>query len=127
MKTAFFLAALTLAACATGQRPYAPVRDIRYQAAGTEPFWLLAIGDDRIVLRTANEGEAAWPRTLPRVGGDTRIWQSGEGDGGIRVETRPRPCAAPNERIYEDNVTIRAGGRTLTGCGGRLARPEPRE
>ena len=113
---------LALAACATSQRPYAPVEDIRYQAAGTEPFWLLAIGDDRIVLRTANEGERSWPRTLPRTDGDTRIWQSGEGAAGITIEARPGPCTARNERVYEDEVTIRAGGQSLTGCGGRLAR-----
>jgi uncharacterized membrane protein len=113
-----------LAACAANQRPYAPVRDVRYQAAGTEPFWLLAIGDGRIVLRTANEGEATWPRTLPRTEGNRRIWQSGDGDAGIVIETRPGPCAASNEQVYEDEVRIRTGARTLTGCGGRLARRE---
>ena len=111
-----------LGACATNQRPYAPIDNVRYQAAGTEPFWLLAIGDDRIVLRTANEGERVWPRTLPRMEGATRVWQSGEGAAAIIVEARPGPCTAPNERVYEDEVRIRAGALTLTGCGGRLAR-----
>lgn len=120
------LPALVLAtACATtGRAPYAPVDNVRYQALGAEPFWLLAIGDDRIVLQTANEGEASWPRTLPRSEGELRIWQSGEDESGILVEARPGPCAAANERVYEDNVTVRAGARTLTGCGGRLARRE---
>jgi uncharacterized membrane protein len=111
-----------LASCATSQTPYAPVQNVRYQAAGTEPFWLLAIGDDRIVLRTANEGERVWPRTLPRSAGGTRSWQSGEGEAGITIEARPGPCATPSERVYEDEVTIRTGALTLTGCGGRLAR-----
>jgi len=121
MKSAAFLALILLSGCETARRPYAPVRDIRYQALGAEPFSTLAIGDDRIVLRTG-ESETAWPRTLPRTEGAVRIWRSGEGTGIITVEARPGPCTGAGGQVYENRVSIRLSGRALTGCGGRLVR-----
>ena len=60
---------------------------------GAEPFWLLVIGDDRIVLRLSDQdGDAVWPRTLPRTENGARIWQSGEGVQVIAVEARPAPA-----------------------------------
>jgi len=120
------LPALLLAACATSPRPYAPVRNVRYQALGAEPFWLLTIGDDRIVLRTSEGGEAIWPRTMPRMEGETRIWQAGDGVQVIAVEARPGPCETDGEEVYADQVRVRLSGRELNGCGGRLLRRAPR-
>jgi len=119
--------ALLLAGCETSSRPYAPVRNVRYQAMGAEPFWLLNIGDDRIVLRSSGQdGEAIWPRTMPRTEGGARIWQSGEGVQAIMIEARPGPCETESDRVYADRVRIRLGGRELAGCGGRLLRRAPR-
>ena len=127
MKKAAAFALLLLAGCATGRAPYAPVRDVRYQALGAEPFWLLAIGDDRIVLRsTLREGERIWPRTLPRSEGGARIWQSGEGPGAILIEARAEPCATESGQTYEDHVRVRLDDLELSGCGGRLVRRERR-
>ena len=47
---------LLLGACATHAAPYAPVRDVRYPAIGHDPFWMVTIGDDRIVLRLGHDG-----------------------------------------------------------------------
>jgi uncharacterized membrane protein len=113
------LPALLLAACATQPRVYQPVASQSYAALGSEPFWLLNIGDDRIVLRTP-EGESVWPRTMRTNVEGVRSWESGE----IRVVARPGPCTAENERVYEDYVTVTVPGRQLTGCGGRLVRPD---
>lgn len=118
---------LALTACATSQRPYAPVQDVRYQAIGHDPFWMVTIGDDRIVLRLGHDGgaeadeydEIVFPRTLPRTVGDVRTWQSGEGTQVITVEARPGPCG-DHEHRYQDHVRVRLSGRELTGCGGRL-------
>jgi len=110
-----------VAACATTTQPYAPVRDLRYSAVGEQPFWLLAIGDDRIVLRLGEAGEeGVWPRTLPRTMDNVRRWESGEGTNVISIEARPGPCTGSGGRQFEDNVTVRLSGRELTGCGGRL-------
>ena len=65
------------------------------------------------------KAKRVWPRTLPRSASGIRIWQSGEGEAGILIEARPGPCAAPSERVYEDNVTVRVGGRESR----RLRRP----
>ncbi|HKR24663.1 MAG TPA: hypothetical protein VJS15_05355 [Allosphingosinicella sp.] len=115
------------AACATDQRPYAPVRDIRYQALGSQPFWLLAIGDDRIVLRTTQpDDERSWPRTLPRTQGVDRAWRSGEGETAILVEASDGPCSDDRGVEYADHVRVTFGARELHGCGGRQLRGEER-
>lgn len=121
LRPAFAL--LLAAGCATGGRPYVPVENVRYQAIGAEPFWMLAIGDDRIVLRTsALEGERSWPRTLPRSVAGVRSWRSEQGGTAIIVEARPGPCETEGEEAYEDNVRVTIGNQALTGCGGRLIR-----
>jgi uncharacterized membrane protein len=126
-KTALLsLLLLATAGCAADRRPYAPVADPAYQAMGAEPFWMLTMGDDRIVLRQAGQPDRTWPRTLPRSVDGVRTWTSDAAGGSITVDARPGPCAAENERIYEDDVLIRVGGRELRGCGGRLARREQR-
>jgi uncharacterized membrane protein len=121
-KLAPILALAAIAGCAGTPRPYAPVRDIAYQAMGSQLFWFLAIGDGRIVLRTAGAPESVWPRTLPRIVDGVRTWQSGEGANAITIEALPGPCSA-NGRAYADNVIVRTGGSELTGCGGRLVEP----
>jgi len=117
------LPALLLAAgCAASSQPYAPVSNVRYQALGAEPFWMLSIGDDRIVLRRAGLADSAWPRVLPRTENGVRIWVSGVNGATITVEARPGPCTAESGRVYADTVRVRAAGDALEGCGGRPVR-----
>ncbi|HEY5713691.1 MAG TPA: hypothetical protein VIT38_17475 [Allosphingosinicella sp.] len=124
MKRLLLPALAALAACTETPRPYAPVHDVAYQAMGSQLFWFLVIGDDRIVLRTAQAAETIWPRTLPRIADGVRTWQSGEGADAITIEASPGPCSASNGRAYEDNVIVRSGGGELTGCGGRQIGPD---
>ena len=118
---------LLAAGCATSSTPYAPVRDVAYQAMGSQPFWQLVIGDDSIVFRpVAGGGEQRWPRVLPRTVDGVRTWQSGTGEDGITITARPGPCADEpregREVRYEHFVTVRMGadGPELNGCGGRI-------
>ena len=117
---------LLLAACATSPRPYAPVDNVRYSAIGAEPFWMVTIGDDRIVITFGPDPGARsgplsghiYPRTLPRtVDGVTR-WTSSDGTASIGVEAMPGPCEASRGARYRDRVRVRLNGRELTGCGG---------
>lgn len=126
------LALLAAAGCAT-TRPYSPVHQVAYSAIGEQPFWMLNIGDDRIVLRLTGQApggsryaESVFPRTLPRTENGVRIWQSGEGEGAIVIEARPGPCANGRGQAYTDQVVVRLGGREMTGCGGPLLGPAPR-
>jgi len=118
---------LLLAACATTPRPYAPVDNVRYSAIGDEPFWMVTIGDDRIVLRLGEAGREVrdinYPRTLPVTQANLTRWQSGEGTQVITVEARrmTQPCEQSGRR-YEDHVRVTLSGRMLEGCGGRLLR-----
>lgn len=123
-------ALLPLAACATTPQVHAPLANIHYSALGHDPFWMVSIGDDLIVLTLGEPGGSAdgpladhgWPRTLPRTEGDRRIWQSGEGTNVITIEARPGPCEGSGGTLYEDRVSVRLSGRELSGCGGRLLR-----
>ena len=131
MKRLLFLClplALT-AACATQPEVYSPVGTVRYSALVADPFWMVSIGDDRIVLTLGDEGGRAdgalesfsFPRVLPVVNGAFRTWESAEGAAVISVQARPGPCTGSGSRIYEDHVRVRLSGRELTGCGGPIA------
>jgi hypothetical protein len=136
----FLLLPLALLAGCETTRPYAPVENVRYTAIGHDPFWLLTIGDDRIVLRLGHDGgeaaeefdEVVFPRTLPRTVDGVRTWQSGDIPS-ITVEARPTPCTNRTGQVFEDQVRvrwtthqlvpeIRTVTEELTGCGGRLVR-----
>jgi uncharacterized membrane protein len=115
-----------LAGCATGGTPLNPVKDFQYGAIGHDPFWLISIGDDRIVLTLGPEGGRAdgelvsydYPRALPRTADGVRRWESGDGTKLITVEARPGPCTTGG-RTYQDRAIISLSGRVMEGCGGR--------
>jgi uncharacterized membrane protein len=123
------LLAPVLAACETTRTvPHDPVEMVDYAAIGEAPFWMVAIGDDAIVLTLGQDPQTGtggllthhFPRTLPRTVDGTRRWESAEGTQVITVEARPGPCDGSGGRRYEDRVTARLSGRELNGCGGRL-------
>ena len=113
---------LGFACAAQPPGPLNLVPDPVYEAHGSEPFWGLAIGGDRIVLSTgqADVGDVEWPRTLPRIVNGVRTWQAGEGERAVSIEARPAPCTTEAQEIYEDEVVVRFAGLEFTGCGGRL-------
>ena len=115
------------AACATAERPHAPVRDVRYSALGERPFWLVTIGDRRIVFsfpagtgdRPAGVDSHSYPRVLPaRLADGTKRWESSDGTAAIAIEARRGPCSASGID-YADRVTVSLNGIRLQGCGGR--------
>lgn len=127
MKRAIVLLPLLLAGCASEQpQVYAPVKNIRYGAISHDPFWLVSIGDDRIVLTTGPSGgradgeldSYAYPRPLPIFKDGVRRWESGNGTAVIAVEAREGPCSTGGHS-YQDRVKVYLSGRTMEGCGGR--------
>jgi len=115
---------LMLAGCAQHPRPYAPIDNVRYAAIGQEPFWLVTIGDDSIVLAFGPDPGARqlnsyrYPRTLPRTVDGVRRWESSSGTAAISVEAAEGPCEGAGGRRYRDRVRVRMNGRELNGCGG---------
>src|SRR5688500_1266467 len=113
--SALALLPLALAGCATDDQVYSPVGTVRYSALGADPFWMVTIGDDRIVLTLGDEGgradgaldSFAFPRVLPVTNGDFRTWESGNGTAVITVQSRPGPCTGSGEHVYEDHVRVR--------------------
>ncbi len=128
MRQSLLLLPLLLAGgCETSSRqPYAPVENVRYQAIGQDPFWLLTIGDDSIVLSSGRDPETGgerirgyrYPRTLPRTVDGVRRWESADGTAVISVEASPEPCDGAGGRRYRDRVRVRLSGREMHGCGG---------
>ncbi|MEA3041135.1 MAG: hypothetical protein QOC65_624 [Sphingomonadales bacterium] len=118
-----FMSLLLAAGCAPAQ-PYAPVRQPHYTAIGAEPFWLLTVGAERIVLSSGRESGGMRGRTYRRTGATldkgVRRWEGGDGTAVIAVEAWRRPCRGAGGAIYEDEVRVRLSGRELNGCGGRL-------
>jgi uncharacterized membrane protein len=123
MKSLLLLALLLAAACAQPQ-PYAPVRDAHYTAIGAEPFWLVTVGSERIILSFGRERGGVRGMTYRRAGtrleGGVRRWEGGDGTAVIGVEAWSRPCRGAGGAMYEDVVRVRLSGRELNGCGGRL-------
>ena len=127
MKRLLALLSLLLAGCAA-ERPqvYAPVENIRYGAISHDPFWLVSIGDDKIVLTTGPSGgradgeltSYAYPRPLPTYRDGIRRWESSEGTAVITVEARKGPCSTGGH-AYQDRVKVYLSGRMMEGCGGR--------
>ncbi|HWH17392.1 MAG TPA: hypothetical protein VNT77_03515 [Allosphingosinicella sp.] len=127
MKQLLPLALLALAGCATAAKaPYAPVNEFRYGAISHDPFWLVSIGDDKIVLTLGPEGgradgglsSYAYRRVLPRTVNGVRRWDSVDGTAVISVEARKAPCSTGG-RSYQDRVKVYLSGRMMEGCGGR--------
>ena len=115
-----------LAGCAASQAPYSPARDVRYSALGHDPFWMVTIGRDKIVM-TSGPGEAGSSRLAGRTyrgvrasfGDGVKRWESARGTAVISVEARREDCIGSRGAVFDDRVRVRLSGRELHGCGGR--------
>jgi uncharacterized membrane protein len=130
MKRSAILCLLALGGCAPGQQELAnPVGNFYYGAISHDPFWLLSIGDRSIMLTLGPDGGRAdgglvshsFPRSMPVIKGETRLWESSSGTQVITIETRPGPCRT-GDREYADSVRVSLSGRQMQGCGGRELR-----
>lgn len=131
-KSILLLTSVLLAGCATtGPQVYNPVKNVEYGAMGHDPFWMVTVGGDAIVLTLGPAGGRAdgelttvqYPRALPRESQGIRRWEAGEGTQVLGMEARPGPCRTPHDgRVYADHVRVTLSGRMLEGCGGREVR-----
>jgi uncharacterized membrane protein len=121
-----FLLTLLLAGCAGSQTPYSPTRDVRYSAIGQNPFWMVTIGKDKIVM-TSGPGEGGSSRlagrtyrgVASRFRDGVKSWESAHGTAVISIEARREDCIGSRGAVFEDKVRVRLSGRELHGCGGR--------
>lgn len=121
------LTLLALAGCASTPDVHAPTGNVQYAAISHDPFWLVSIGDDRIVVTMGPEGGRAdgelttteFPRVLPIQMADATLrWEIVEGGATrFRLSASPRECKAGG-RAYRDTTLLVIEGRSFKGCGG---------
>jgi len=95
-----------------------------YGAAGGEPFWWLDMADGRITFQI--DGRVIIvpvPASRSTRSGSLRVYDA----RGLSVTIRRRDCELEDRRTYADAVTVRAGERTVEGCGGRVVREAPED
>jgi uncharacterized membrane protein len=92
-----------------------------FNLRGTEPFWLLTIRPDRLVLSRPDEGDFTAPNNGPQVSGDSVRWDSGPLDVEMKAET----CSdGMSDQVYAYSATVEIEGvATLKGCGLRPDEP----
>ena len=117
------LSATALSACATlpaADTPVAPTEEAAWFALGTEPFWNVEITPQHINYHDADGRQirVATPRVTHHAGARRYVTDQ------ISVEITPGTCSdGMSDRKYADTVQVVAGGRTLSGCGGRVLPP----
>ena len=131
MRHALLLPLLLAAGCETNRTPYSPVENVRYSAIGQEPFWMVTIGDDSIVLafgprsgRTC--GEARRPPIPAHPAPPCRRrhhWTSLDGPGRIGT-TRARVLARARAAFAIATGARPPQRREMHGCGGPGSTPD---
>lgn len=90
-----------------------------YAAAGSEPFWWVEIADGRITYQIDDRVIiVAAPSPRSARDGSLRAYTTPT----LAVTIRRQDCESDDDRTYADTVTVRARGRTVQGCGGRVLR-----
>lgn len=111
-----------LSACAaTPTPPESPpaAEQLRYRAAGNEPFWSVEIDEDTLVLQTPENIEGT---TIPaeRIldGGDIVFTQRAGGHPVFTLRLKPEPCQdTMADKVWTHSASFAHGGQTLHGCG----------
>lgn len=118
---------LVMSGCASAPRaPVSPVASIQYGAISHDPFWLVSVGEDRIVLTQGLAGGRAdgeltsyeYPGAISTMKKGIKRWEGRQGVAVISIEARKGPCSTGGE-TYPDRVRVYLSGRMMEGCGGR--------
>jgi len=92
-----------------------------FNLRGTEPFWLLNIRPQQVLLTRMDEGDFTAPNNGPQIEGDTAYWDSGPLNITLKVET----CSdGMSDEVYGYSAVVELEGVTmLKGCGQRPGEP----
>jgi uncharacterized membrane protein len=101
----------------------APAHDFSgdFNLRGTEPFWLVNIRPQQVLLSRMDEGDFTAPNNGPQIEGDTAYWDSGPLNITLKVET----CSdGMSDQVYSYSAVVELEGVTmLKGCGLRPGEP----
>jgi putative lipoprotein len=88
-----------------------------WRAAGNEPGWLLAVGDEAVALKRPGAADLRLPfKVSGNEGGATRIEAAGEGKH-LAVAFERRMCHDPMaDSVFGWTATVNVNGETLKGC-----------
>lgn len=121
--------ALALFAAVTGcttadTRPQGPAEQpaATYMALGTEPGWTLEITPDRLNY-AGDYGETKI--IVPNPGAQASTTGRSYATSRLTVAIIHTPCSdGMSDRRYADTVTIKADGKEVKGCGGKILPPD---
>ncbi len=88
-----------------------------WRAAGNEPGWLLAVGDEAVALKRPGAADLRLPfKVSGNEDGTTRIEAAGEGKH-LAVAFAKRLCHDPMaDSVFGWTATVNVNGETLKGC-----------
>ena len=88
-----------------------------WRAAGNEPGWLLAAGDEAVALKRPGAADLRLPfKVSGNEGGATRIEATGEGNH-LAVAFEKRVCHdRMADSVFGWTATVNVNGETLKGC-----------
>lgn len=85
-----------------------------YRAVGTEPFWSLTIGRDRIVYDDIEDRETVVRKPRAQTANGNLVYRT----RAMTVVIRNQECSdGMSDRRFADTVRLKIGRRMLTGCG----------
>lgn len=88
-----------------------------WRAAGNEPGWLLAVGNEVVALKRPGEADLRLPFTPPRAeAGVTRLEAAGDGNR-LAVVFEKRLCHDTTaDSVFGWTATVNLNGKALKGC-----------
>jgi membrane-bound inhibitor of C-type lysozyme len=102
----------------------ARIRGVRFRARGNEPGWTVEVGPGSALTWVTGYGQERheYPNALASGDAASGFVYTGTGaTGDIKVTIRPAACKDDmSGEVFDQQVTVSAGGRDYRGCGNRL-------
>ncbi len=115
------LTVVLLPACTAIPAPKEGPAQVRYRAAGNEPFWSVEVDDAMLVLKTPQNLEGTEIRAERIIDRGDTVFTQRDFDTPFILRLKPGPCQdSMADKTWDYTASFGHGGQTLQGCGGRI-------